>query len=92
MKDGVEGGRESECCLFTCLLNTNGATLQQEAIVVVLDVGVSMSDTSRNPTRLSTALKAVELLVQQKLVHNAKHELGIVLFGCDGECFPSCNA
>lgn len=86
-------GRERECCLFTCVLtHTNVATLQQEAIVVVLDVGVSMSDTSRNPTRLSTALKAVELLVQQKLVHNAKHELGIVLFGCDGECLPSCNA
>jgi hypothetical protein len=35
---------------------------------------------------LEQAVKAVELLVQQKLMHPSRDELGLVLFGTRGTC------
>ena len=36
-----------------------------------------------SPTRIESAVKAVKMLVQQKLLFKPKDEIGLVLFGTD---------
>jgi ATP-dependent DNA helicase 2 subunit 2 len=55
--------------------------IPQEAVIVVLDVSKSMKQ--GEPSRISSALKAVSMLVQQKLLYKPKDEIGLVLFGTD---------
>eukprot|EP01102_Stenamoeba_stenopodia_P012456 TRINITY_DN3947_c0_g2_i1.p1 TRINITY_DN3947_c0_g2~~TRINITY_DN3947_c0_g2_i1.p1 ORF type:complete len:754 (+),score=228.50 TRINITY_DN3947_c0_g2_i1:208-2469(+) len=54
----------------------------KEAIVIILDVGKTMCEGSS--VRLEGAVKAVTLLVQQKLLFGPKDEIGVVLFGTKG--------
>jgi hypothetical protein len=44
------------------------AFLQQEAVVIILDVGLSMTKEKKATSLLEAAVKAVSLLVQQKVV------------------------
>lgn len=54
----------------------------KEAIVIILDVGESMSklDTGTAETSLDKAKTAVRLMVQQKLLFTKQDEIGLVLF------------
>eukprot|EP01112_Ceratiomyxa_fruticulosa_P013430 TRINITY_DN3779_c0_g1_i1.p1 TRINITY_DN3779_c0_g1~~TRINITY_DN3779_c0_g1_i1.p1 ORF type:complete len:745 (+),score=163.09 TRINITY_DN3779_c0_g1_i1:333-2567(+) len=65
----------------------------KEAVVVILDVGKSMStprvltqasqsqSTTNTTTPLEGAIKAVTLLVQQKILYSPKDEIGLITFG-----------
>jgi ATP-dependent DNA helicase 2 subunit 2 len=54
---------------------------QKEAVVIILDVGLSMTKEKKSTELLEAAIKAAFLLVQQKLIGGAKDEIGLVLFG-----------
>jgi hypothetical protein len=43
----------------------------QEAVMCVLDVSVHMGSSDRSPTRLQSAVMALEMLVQQKVPRRA---------------------
>lgn len=55
----------------------------KEAIVIILDVGIGMTKTmgKSGPTYLEAAIKAINLLVQQKMLFGKHDEIGLVLFG-----------
>eukprot|EP01094_Clydonella_sp_ATCC50884_P012155 TRINITY_DN2207_c0_g1_i1.p1 TRINITY_DN2207_c0_g1~~TRINITY_DN2207_c0_g1_i1.p1 ORF type:complete len:785 (-),score=247.92 TRINITY_DN2207_c0_g1_i1:306-2513(-) len=53
----------------------------KEAIVILLDVGASM--TAGGTSRLEAAVKAVHMLVQQKILFKPKDDIGVVLFGSE---------
>eukprot|EP01104_Vermistella_antarctica_P009440 TRINITY_DN242_c2_g1_i1.p1 TRINITY_DN242_c2_g1~~TRINITY_DN242_c2_g1_i1.p1 ORF type:complete len:766 (-),score=263.58 TRINITY_DN242_c2_g1_i1:75-2372(-) len=53
--------------------------MSKDAIVVVLDVGTTMSEGGSD--KLSNAIKSVQILLQQKMLFSKKDEVGIVLFG-----------
>lgn len=53
----------------------------KEAVVIVLDIGRTMSQVRNNTAPLEGAAKAVNLLVQQKLLFGKNDEVGVVLLG-----------
>ncbi|KAJ4457638.1 putative X-ray repair cross-complementing protein 5 [Paratrimastix pyriformis] len=55
-----------------------------EALVIILDVGRTMSAKERTPTHFDAAKKAVTLLIQQKIIYNPKDEIGLLLVGTEG--------
>ena len=65
--------------------------MQKEAVVIILDVGQSMAGEEEEEGReghispLAAAIKAVSLLIQQKLLFGQKDEIGLVLFGTQGK-------
>ena len=67
--------------------------MNKEAIVVLLDVNSTMAkklgqskDNQNQPEeeRIKVAKDAIRMLLEQKLLHNAKHDVGLVLFGTEG--------
>ena len=62
----------------------------KEACLFVLDVSKSMGQEDENgESFLSHALKSVDMSIQQKMMFSPKDEVGIVLFGTEGEAFCS---
>lgn len=55
----------------------------KEAVVVIIDVGASMGKSLDGKPKLSTAIEATKLLIQQKLLLTKSHEVGIVLLGSE---------
>jgi ATP-dependent DNA helicase 2 subunit 2 len=53
----------------------------KENVVILLDVGLGMTKGKKSTELLEGAIKAVTLLVQQKILYSSKDELGLVLFG-----------
>lgn len=55
----------------------------KEACVVVVDAHCSMNKMFADSTqsRFSLAIDSVKMLLQQKLLYNAGHEVGMVMFG-----------
>ena len=53
-----------------------------------MDVGPTMQQIypggSEGQTRLAVAIESIKLLVQQKLMYNKSHELGLILVGTEG--------
>ena len=67
--------------------------MNKEAIVVLLDVNSTMAkklgqskDNQNQPEeeRIKVAKDAIRMLLEQTLLHNAKHDVGLVLFGTEG--------
>ncbi|PRP79754.1 hypothetical protein PROFUN_12616 [Planoprotostelium fungivorum] len=53
------------------------ASAPKEAVVIILDVGASTTDSG-----FQSSIDAVRLLARQKVMFGSKDEIGIVLFGC----------
>ena len=63
--------------------------MQKEAVVIILDVGQSMAGDEEEEgeghiSPLAGAVKAVSLLIQQKMLFGQRDEIGLVLFGTSG--------
>ena len=52
-----------------------------EGLIILLDVGVSMSTKINNSSYLQTCLDIVQMIVQRKMFQMSKDELGLILFG-----------
>ena len=60
--------------------------MNKEAIVVILDVNSTMMKNLRGETkqqRFKAAKDSIRMLLEQKLLHNPKHDFGLVLFGTE---------
>lgn len=57
----------------------------REAVVIIIDCGKTMSRKRRGEecSGLESAIKAVNLLIQQKLIHSKQDYVGIVLMGTE---------
>lgn len=60
----------------------------KEAVVVLLDVNCTMlknlgsgGDGGSQEQRIKVAKDAIRMLLEQKLLHNPKHDVALVLFG-----------
>lgn len=69
---------------------------EQEATVVLLDVGPTMARSlhergagKSGSRRLDAAVAAVDGFIQQKIFFKAKDEVGIVVYGSEGPLFSS---
>jgi ATP-dependent DNA helicase 2 subunit 2 len=60
----------------------NKLATSAELVVICLDVGPSMgASRDGKPSHLENAVKAIDLIVQNKILHTKKDEVGLVLFG-----------
>ena len=59
--------------------------MNKEAIVVILDVNSTMLKNLKGSStqRFQAAKDSIRMLLEQKLLHNPKHDFGLVLFGSE---------
>lgn len=55
--------------------------VEKEGLVILLDVGVSMSTRIKSSTYLQTCVDIIQMIVQRKMFQSSKDELALVLFG-----------
>jgi ATP-dependent DNA helicase 2 subunit 2 len=55
---------------------------EKEALVLLLDVGISMStQINVNSTYLQTCVDMIQMIIQRKMFQTSKDEIGLILFG-----------
>ena len=55
-----------------------------EGIVLLLDVGISMSTRKENSTYLQSCVDIIQMIIQRKMFQSSKDEIGLVLYGTRG--------